>query len=73
MAMLAPRARCVNDAGINPFCILDILSRNRFYFAAAARHSYLPSFDRGRNDQQRAIKKPGLFETGLFWARGRLL
>jgi hypothetical protein len=41
-AMLMPRTRRVNDAGINPFSILDILSGNRLYFSTAPRHSYLP-------------------------------
>jgi hypothetical protein len=40
--MLMPRTRRVNDAGINPFSILDILSGNRLYFSTAPRHSYLP-------------------------------
>jgi hypothetical protein len=40
--MLMPRTRRVNDAGINPISILDILSRNRLYFSTAPRHLYLP-------------------------------
>ena len=40
--MFIPRTRRVNDAGINFFSILDILSGNRLYFFTAPRHSYLP-------------------------------
>lgn len=38
--MLIPRTRRVNDAGINPFSILDILSGNRLYFFTAPRHLF---------------------------------
>jgi hypothetical protein len=39
-AMFMSRLRRVNDAGINPFSILDILSGNRFYFFTAPRHLF---------------------------------
>jgi len=37
--MLVPRTRRVNDAGINLFCVLDILSANRLYFSTALRQA----------------------------------
>jgi len=40
--MFMPHTRRVNDAGINPFSVLDILSGNRLYFSTAPRHLYLP-------------------------------